>query len=102
MKKILILAIFALLIGCITQQNCEHVYRVTPGRLVMVQFVETEQQVTNLYFTLQPVDSTKYQQIRGFYCEGLKTIVVAANPCDPDVLAHELMHFLGQHWVDED
>lgn len=94
-RLFLFLVALPFLLGCAAP-----VYRVPAGRTVVVQFLEDEEQVSRAYFAFRPADRQKYKQIRGFYMEGFHTVVVAANPCDPEVLAHELLHFLGQHWVD--
>lgn len=96
MRYLLIVLITALL--CF---GCAQTYTVPSGQMIVIQFVDNEQTVSDLYFRFRPVDRGLYKQIRGFYIEDFKVIIVAANPCDPEVLSHELLHFLGQHQIDD-
>jgi len=89
--RFLATVLMVLFLGCSYPVRPDH-------KRVVIMFVPSEE-VNRLYDSITL--PTTHGQIRGFYIEGNDIIVVANDPCDPDALSHELLHFLGQNWIDK-
>jgi hypothetical protein len=88
--------------GCAAKSNSLHngkVYHAMPGREITIRFVPSQEMAT-AQFRANPANLDN-KEVRGFSRAGGDLIVLAAPDFNPDNLAHELYHAMGEAQVDE-
>jgi hypothetical protein len=88
--------------GCAAESTSLHngkIYHAVPGREITVRFVPDKETAT-AQFRANPANVDN-KVVRGFYRVEGDLIVLAAPDFNPDNLAHELYHAMGEAHVDK-
>lgn len=76
------------------------IVHVNPRRTITIRFAPDREAVSAQFSTCNwTPDAPLY--VKAFCVQGDDLIVIAAPDFNPDVLAHELYHLAGEHWVDK-
>ena len=96
------MAVGSLAGGCAAESASLHngkIYHALPGREITIRFVP-DKEVATAQFRANPANLDN-KEVRGFYRAEGDLIVLAAPDFNPDNLAHELYHAMGEAHVDK-